>query len=45
MRDGKKWTEFFSDAIEMYGKRLTRCLVDRDFGKEEYDAQRRNRDA
>jgi len=42
--EGKKWTEFFSDAIEMYGKRLTRCLVDRDFGKEEYSAQRRNRD-
>lgn len=41
---GKKWTEFFSDAIEMYGKRLTRCLVDRDFGKEEYSARRRNRD-
>ena len=29
------WTEFFSDAVEMYGERITRCLVDRDFGKEE----------
>jgi len=29
------WTEFFSEAIEMYGERITRCLVDRDFGKEE----------
>ena len=29
------WTEFFRDAVEMYGERITRCLVDRDFGKEE----------
>lgn len=36
--DGDKntWTEYFSDAIEIYGERITRCLVDRDFGKEEY---------
>lgn len=31
-----RWTEFFSEAIEIYGERITRCLVDRDFGKEEY---------
>lgn len=33
---GDKWTEFFSEAIEIYGERITRCLVDRDFGREEY---------
>lgn len=33
------WTEFFSDAVEMYGERITRCLVDRDFGKEEMKNQ------
>lgn len=33
---GNKMTEFFSDAVEMYGERLTRCLVDRDYGREEY---------
>jgi len=33
---GSKWTEFFSEAIEIYGERITRCLVDRDFGREEY---------
>ena len=33
---GSKCTEFFSEAIEIYGERITRCLVDRDFGREEY---------
>ena len=33
---GNKWTEFFSEAIEIYGERITRCLVDRDFGREEF---------
>lgn len=33
----KKWTEFFSEAIDIYGERITRCLVDRDFGREEYE--------
>ena len=36
LEGGNKWTEFFSEAIEIYGERITRCLVDRDFGKEEY---------
>ncbi|KAL9187485.1 hypothetical protein ACHAXT_001588 [Thalassiosira profunda] len=34
--DGPAWTEFFGDALEMYGDRITRCLVDRDFGREEF---------
>lgn len=35
--NGNKWTEFFSEAIDIYGERITRCLVDRDFGREEYE--------
>jgi len=35
--DGGKRTKFFSEAIEIYGERITRCLVDRDFGREEYE--------
>ena len=30
-----RWTKFFAEATEMYGKRLGRCLVDREFGREE----------
>ena len=33
---GNKWTEFFSEAIEIYGERIARRLVDRDFGREEF---------
>lgn len=32
---GNAWTEFFGEAIELYGERIARCLVDRDFGGEE----------
>jgi hypothetical protein len=40
-----KFTPIFADATEIYGKRLTRCLVDREFGKEEFDAQRKTKNA
>jgi len=33
---GNKLTAFFSEAVEMYGEGVTRCLVDRDYGREEY---------
>lgn len=36
------FTEFFSEAIELYGERITRCLVDRDFGKVAYDKTHQN---
>jgi hypothetical protein len=32
---GSSWTEFFGEAVEMYGEKIARCLVDRDFGGEE----------
>ena len=35
----------FAEAAEIYGERLGRCLVDREFGKEEYSAQKRTRSA
>lgn len=37
--ENHKWTEFFSEAIEMYGERITRCLVDREFGKNQRQHQ------
>jgi len=40
---GTQWTEFFSEAIEMYGERITRCLVDRDFGREEYEKKEKRK--
>mmetsp|Transcript_15505 Transcript_15505/g.19807 ORF Transcript_15505/g.19807 Transcript_15505/m.19807 type:complete len:368 (+) Transcript_15505:95-1198(+) len=40
-----RWTQFFAEAAEIYGERLGRCLVDREFGKEEYSAQKRTRSA
>jgi hypothetical protein len=30
-------TDFFDEAREMYGERIARCLVDRDFGESEAD--------
>jgi len=38
-----KWTQFFAEAAEIYGERLGRCLVDREFGREEYVAQKKTR--
>lgn len=38
--DGNTWTEFFSEAVEIYGERITRCLVDRDYGREEYQKKK-----
>lgn len=40
-----RWTQFFAEAVEIYGERLGRCLVDREFGKEEYVAQKKSRRA
>lgn len=40
-----RWTQFFAEAAEIYGERLGRCLVDREFGKEEYVAQKKSRRA
>ncbi len=42
--DENRWTEFFIEAMEMYGTRITRCLVDREFGKSQTNQQlaRRN---
>lgn len=42
--DENRWTEFFTEAMEMYGTRITRCLVDREFGKSQTNQQlaRRN---
>lgn len=40
-----RWTQFFAEAAEIYGERLGRCLVDREFGKEEYVAQKKSRSA
>jgi hypothetical protein len=37
-----RWTQFFAEAAEIYGERLGRCLVDREFGREEYVAQKKN---
>lgn len=34
-----RWTEFFTEAMEMYGERITRCLVDREFGKSQTNQQ------
>ena len=40
-----RWTQFFAEAVEIYGERLGRCLVDREFGKEEYVAHKKSRSA
>mmetsp|Transcript_15268 Transcript_15268/g.25152 ORF Transcript_15268/g.25152 Transcript_15268/m.25152 type:complete len:368 (-) Transcript_15268:2995-4098(-) len=40
--DNNRWTQFFAEAVEIYGERLGRCLVDREFGKEEYVANKKN---
>ena len=41
--DNNRWTQFFAEAVEIYGERLGRCLVDREFGKEEYVAHEKSR--
>lgn len=38
-----RWTQFFAEAAEIYGEKLGRCLVDREFGKEKYAAQKKTR--
>ncbi|KAL7534877.1 hypothetical protein ACHAXR_006138 [Thalassiosira sp. AJA248-18] len=42
--DGNGFSAFFGEAIEIYGERITRCLVDRDFGREEYEKKEGKKD-